>query len=370
MPHSTVLFDLFLILSAAVIAVPIAQRLKANSIIGFLIGGLVIGPFGLGLIPDNRDISTVAELGVVFLLFMIGLELSRERLRVIGGKFAALGVLQITVTLGIGFIVLMAIDLPLPSALVIAGALALSSTAIILKQLSDERQLHTRFGRAALAILLLQDVAVGPFLIMVQAAGNTASTTSPWVSILAGVGAVAVLLLAGRFLLRPMFRAIAALHNPELFAIGTLFAVLAASTLTEMAGLSMALGAFIAGVMLAETEFRHQIEADIAPFRGVFLSLFFMSVGMSVDVGVVYHHALTVILGVLALLLIKGSILFVLALTTRFDRAVSMRIALGLSGGGEFAFVMFSPRKMARLHQNWRPFWCQWLRYRWRSPPA
>jgi CPA2 family monovalent cation:H+ antiporter-2 len=342
MPHSNVLFELFLILSAAVIAVPLAQRLRANSIIGFLVGGLVIGPFGLGLIPSNRDISTVAELGVVFLLFMIGLELSRERLRVIGGKFAALGVLQILVTLGIGFIALVAIDLPLPAALVIAGALALSSTAIILKQLSDERQLHTRFGRAALAVLLLQDVSVGPFLIMVQAAGNTTSTTSPWVSILAGFGAIALLLLAGRYLLRPMFRAIAALHNPELFAIGTLFAVLAASTLTEMAGLSMALGAFIAGVMLAETEFRHQIEADIAPFRGVFLSLFFMSVGMSVDIGVVYNHAITVILGVVALLLIKAAILFVLSLATRFDRAVSIRIAMGLAGGGEFAFVMFT----------------------------
>lgn len=342
MHHSGVLFELFIILAAAVIAVPLAQRLRANSIIGFLIGGLVIGPFGLHLISSNKDISTVAELGVVFLLFMIGLELSRERLRVIGGKFAALGVLQIGLTMIALFACLFLFDNDLPASLVIGGALALSSTAIILKQLSDDHQLHTRFGRAALAVLLLQDVAVGPFLIMVQAAGKAGTETSPWISILSGIGAVALLLLAGRYLLRPMFRAIAALKNPELFAIGTLFAVLAASTLTEMAGLSMALGAFIAGVMLAETEFRHQIEADIAPFRGVFLSLFFMSVGMSVDVSVVYHNALVIVLGVVALIVIKAIVLLILSIALGFHRSTAIRVGLSLAGGGEFAFVMFT----------------------------
>ncbi|WP_430474089.1 cation:proton antiporter [Thalassospira lucentensis] len=340
--HQGVLFELFLILTAAIIAVPIAHRLRANSIIGFLIGGFCIGPFGLGLINEREDIATVAELGVVFLLFMIGLELSRERLRVIGGRFAALGLLQILVSMAALLGVLAVSDLPLPTALVIAGALALSSTAIILKQLSDDRQLNTRFGRSALAILLLQDVAVGPFLIMVQAAGNAGTETSPWISILLGFGSVAVLLLIGRYLLPRLFGYIASLKNPDLFAIGTLFVVLAASTLTEISGLSMALGAFIAGVMLAETEFRHQIEADIAPFRGVFLSLFFMSVGMSVNANVVYTQFGTVMMSLIALIAIKTGVLFVLAMVMKFEKGTAIRVALSLAAGGEFAFVMFA----------------------------
>ncbi len=340
--HQGVLFELFLILTAAIIAVPIAHRLRANSIIGFLIGGFCIGPFGLGLINEREDIATVAELGVVFLLFMIGLELSRERLRVIGGRFAALGLLQILVSMAALLGVLAISDFPLPTALVIAGALALSSTAIILKQLSDDRQLNTRFGRAALAILLLQDVAVGPFLIMVQAAGNAGTETSPWISILLGFGSVAVLLLIGRYLLPRLFGYIASLKNPDLFAIGTLFVVLAASTLTEISGLSMALGAFIAGVMLAETEFRHQIEADIAPFRGVFLSLFFMSVGMSVNANVVYTQFGTVMMSLIALIAIKTGVLFVLAMVMKFEKGTAIRVALSLAAGGEFAFVMFA----------------------------
>lgn len=340
--HHSVLFELFLILTAAVVAVPIAHRLRANSIIGFLIGGFFIGPFGLGLITEREDISTVAELGVVFLLFMIGLELSRERLRVIGGRFAALGLMQILVSMAALLGVLAMMDMALPTALVIAGALALSSTAIILKQLSDDRQLNTRFGRAALAILLLQDVAVGPFLIMVQAAGNAGTETSPWISILLGFGAVALLLLIGRFVLPRMYRYIATLKNPELFAIVTLFVVLAASTLTEVSGLSMALGAFIAGVMLAETEFRHQIEADIAPFRGVFLSLFFMSVGMSVNANVLWDQLGSVVFWLIMLITIKTAVLFILARAVRFETGSALRVALSLAAGGEFAFVMFA----------------------------
>lgn len=340
--HPSVLFELFLILTAAVVAVPIAHRLRANSIIGFLIGGFCIGPFGFGLITERENIATVAELGVVFLLFMIGLELSRERLRVIGGRFAALGLLQILVTMAAIIGVLALSGLPLAASLVIAGALALSSTAIILKQLSDDRQLNTRFGRAALAILLVQDVAVGPFLIMVQAAGNAGTETSPWISILLGFGSVALLLVLGRYLLPTLFRYIASLKNPELFAIGTLFVVLAASTLTELSGLSMALGAFIAGVMLAETEFRHQIEADIAPFRGVFLSLFFMSVGMSVNANVVIGQFGSVILWLIGLLVIKTAVLFVLSRAIQFEQGAALRVAMSLAAGGEFAFVMFA----------------------------
>ncbi|MDG4717487.1 MULTISPECIES: cation:proton antiporter domain-containing protein [Thalassospira] len=340
--HHSVLFELFLILTAAVVAVPIAHRLRANSIIGFLIGGFCIGPFGFGLITEREDISTVAELGVVFLLFMIGLELSRERLRVIGGRFAALGLLQILVSMAAIMGVLALLDLPLATSLVIAGALALSSTAIILKQLSDDRQLNTRFGRAALAILLVQDVAVGPFLIMVQAAGDAGTETSPWISILLGFGSVALLLVLGRYLLPTLFRYIASLKNPELFAIGTLFVVLAASTLTEVSGLSMALGAFIAGVMLAETEFRHQIEADIAPFRGVFLSLFFMSVGMSVNANVVIDQLGSVILWLIGLLIIKTAVLYFLSRAVQFERGSAVRVAMSLAAGGEFAFVMFA----------------------------
>ncbi|KJE34588.1 potassium transporter KefB [Thalassospira sp. HJ] len=340
--HHSVLFELFLILTAAIIAVPIAHKLRANSIIGFLIGGFFIGPFGFGLISEREDISTVAELGVVFLLFMIGLELSRDRLRVIGGRFAGLGLLQILVSMAALLGLLVAMEFALPTALVIAGALALSSTAIILKQLSDDRQLNTRFGRAALAILLLQDVAVGPFLIMVQAAGDAGTETSPWMSILLGFGSVALLLLVGRYVLPRLFRYIASLKNPELFAIGTLFVVLAASTLTEVSGLSMALGAFIAGVMLAETEFRHQIEADISPFRGVFLSLFFMSVGMSVDADVVYNEFGSIVMWLVLLLAIKTAVLFGLARAMRFETGLAIRVGMSLAAGGEFAFVMFA----------------------------
>lgn len=343
MPDSTFFIDILILLVAAVVAVPLFLRLRLGPVLGYLTAGIIIGPYGFSLIGSLDDITHVAELGVVFLLFAIGLELKLARLWVMRRFVFGLGSAQVVVT---GFVIALAawlLGLSPEAAIITGGALALSSTAVVLQILIDRGELTTRPGRAAFSILLMQDLAVVPLLAFVNVMAGEGPSV-PSAVILAAVQAAAVvlvILLVGRFLLRPVLRAIAGSYSSDVFAAAAVLVVLGTAWLTAQVGLSMALGAFLAGLMLAETEFRHQIEADIQPFRGFLLGLFFMTVGMSVDLRLILGQPLLIAAVVAALLLIKLLAAFVLARLFRLPAGASLHVGLILAQGGEFAFVLF-----------------------------
>jgi CPA2 family monovalent cation:H+ antiporter-2 len=336
--------DALILLLAAVVIVPVFRQLRINAVIGYLIAGGLIGPYGWALIEQVEGTHRLAELGVVFLLFAIGLELSFDRLRVMAKYVFGLGVLQVAFTgVAIGTVAWL-LGTNVGQAAVIGGALALSSTAFVLQMLSQRGELHTRLGRVTLAVLLLQDLAVVPGLAVVTALGRDPDALA-WSLLIAGTKALAaliLLLLAGRLLLRPLYRAIAGARSPELFAAATLLVVLGTAWVTALAGLSMALGAFLAGLMLAGTEYRHQIEADIRPVRGILLGLFFISVGMLIDLRLLAGELPQMLLIVLGLVLVKAIILVVLCAGFRLPLPISVNAGLHLAQGGEFAFVLFS----------------------------
>lgn len=345
-PHDySMLRDAIVILMAAVVIVPLFQRFRINAIVGYLVAGLVVGPYGLALVQEVEGSHRLAELGIVFMLFAIGLELSLERLRVMARYVFGLGAAQVAaagLVLGLGAMVLFGVGWG--QAAVIGGALALSSTAFVLQLLAQRGELSTHLGRVILSVLLLQDLAVVPGLAIVTALG-AGSDALAWTLTLAGLkalAALAVLLALGRLVLRPLYRVIAGTRSPELFAAATLLVVLATAWGTAVAGLSMGLGAFLAGLMLAGTEYRHQIEADIRPVRGILLGLFFMSIGMLVDLRIVIPQLPQIAALVVLLVLSKALILTALGLLFRLSLAVSASVGLHLAQGGEFAFVLFS----------------------------
>ena len=273
------------------------------------IAGVVVGPFGIGLVSDVGLVSSVAELGVVFLLFTIGLELPLERLKVLGLAMYCLGVAQIIVTGAVAAVIALMVGLEVDTAIVIGATISLSSTVFVVQLLLDRGELSTRLGRTAFAILLIQDLAVGPFLIVVLALGDKSVPLGTSL-LLAGVKAIVALvtiLVIGRIVLRPLFRAAAVTRNAEVFAGTTLLVVFCTALLTEAVGLSLALGGFLSGILLAETEFRHQVAAEIQPFRGLLLGLFFMTVGMSIDLGLALNNF--AIVAVLAAAIIVGKII-------------------------------------------------------------
>jgi CPA2 family monovalent cation:H+ antiporter-2 len=330
-------------LLAAVVFAPLFQRLKASPILGFLVGGVVIGPHALGLVSETETTRHLAELGVVFLLFAIGLELSWERLFVMRRSVFGLGLAQVGLTsLLIGTAAYMA-GLGPEASVVIGGALALSSTAVVLQLLSERGELGTRFGRTCFAVLLFQDLAVVPLLTLVPALAGEAETLGPMIgtAALKALAAFAVILVAGRLVLRPIYRVIAAGRSAEVLSAVTLLVLLGSSWLTHLAGLSAALGGFLAGLMLAETEYRHQIAADIQPFRGILMGLFFMTVGMSIDLGIVAER-LWLVLGLTsALIALKAVVLGALCRLAGLGTGDAVRCGLTLSQGGEFAFLVF-----------------------------
>jgi CPA2 family monovalent cation:H+ antiporter-2 len=345
-PHDySMLRDAIVILMAAIVIVPLFQRFRLNAIVGYLVAGLVVGPYGMALVKEVEGSHRLAELGIVFMLFAIGLELSLERLRVMARYVFGLGVAQVAaagLVLGLGAMVVFGAGWE--QAAVIGGALALSSTAFVLQLLAQRGELSTHLGRVILSVLLLQDLAVVPGLAIVTALG-AGSDTLAWTLTLAGLkalAALAVLLVLGRLVLRPLYRVIAGTRSPELFAAATLLVVLATAWGSAVAGLSMGLGAFLAGLMLAGTEYRHQIEADIRPVRGILLGLFFMSIGMLVDLRTVVPQLPQIAAIVVLLVLSKALILTALGLLFRLSLAVSASVGLHLAQGGEFAFVLFS----------------------------
>ncbi len=338
------LLNAVIYLAAAVIAVPIAKKLGLGSVLGYLIAGIVVGPWGLKLITDVDAILHFSEFGVVLLLFVIGLELNPRRLWQMRWPILGLGGGQVAgCTLALTALGLL-LGWPWQVALAAGLGLSLSSTAIALQPLTERNLLGTPGGRSAFSILLFQDIAVIPMLALLPLLAGTAMAETGeagWVGALKAVAAIAIVIFGGRFLTRPLFRMIAGTGLREVFTAVALLLVIGIALLMQLAELSMALGTFLAGVLLAESEYRHELESDIEPFKGLLLGLFFTAVGMSVDFGLLLEKPGTVLGLVAALLAIKASILLLVARIARLPWSQTALFAFLLAQGGEFAFVLF-----------------------------
>jgi len=343
---ASLLVPVLIFLAAAVVAVPLFRFIGFGAIVGYLIAGIALGPSGTGLVRDPATVLQVAELGVVLLLFLIGLELKPSRLLAMRRDIALVGASQIVlsaVLLGFGAAELLGLS---QKAAIVAGiGLAFSATTIALQLLEERGRTQSAYGRRAFAVLLLQDMAVVPVLALMplMADGSVASTdrSAAVVTILEALGVTAAVVLAGRYALNPFFRILARTGAREVLAAAALLVVLGAALAMASVGMSMALGAFLAGVLLSESDFRHQLEADIEPFRGLLMGLFFMSVGMSVDGTLVLAHAGLIAAAVILVILAKAFILFGLLRITGSRSADSIEVAGLLTSVGEFSFVLF-----------------------------
>ena len=329
-------------LAATVIAVPLFRRFKLSSVLGYLAAGMVIGPWGLGLFDDVESVLHLAEFGVVLLLFVIGLELQPSRLWVLRHSVFGAGATQVALTTAVLAAAIMALGTSWAAALVIAFALSLSSTALVLQVLAERGELTARHGRASFAILLFQDLAIMPALVLLPLLAGQEDTQIDWRAIALPVAAIFFVVVAGRYLLRPVLRIVAATRVQEAFTAAALLVVVGTALLFESAGLSMALGAFIAGVLLADSEYRHELEADIEPFKGLLLGLFFIAVGMTANLDVLIERPLVIAGLTLGYLVLKALAVWIGARLTRHDAPTAWRMGVSLAGGGEFAFVLFS----------------------------
>ena len=341
----SLLQEAIIYLVAAIIAVPISKRLGFGSVLGYLAAGIIIGPFGLRFIRDPEHILHFAELGVVFLLFIIGLELQPSRLWVLRRMVFGLGSAQV----GLSAIVIGLLAWTYgftPTAAAVSGLiLALSSTAFVLQLLAEKKQLTTTHGRAAFSILLFQDLAVIPLIALLPLIGSGTSGESQFDPLMVGISlaSIAGLIIGGHFLLRPLLRIVAHSKLPELFTATALLVVIGAALFMQFAGMSMVLGAFIAGMLLADSEYRHELEADLAPFKGLLLGLFFIAVGMSVNIGLLLEEPKTILLFVVGLMAAKAIVLYPLAKAFGLcNTKGALSLAAVLSQGGEFAFVLFA----------------------------
>ncbi|HET7922485.1 MAG TPA: monovalent cation:proton antiporter-2 (CPA2) family protein, partial [Gammaproteobacteria bacterium] len=344
MEHTTLRYILIL-LTVAVIVVVALRRLRLPAVIAYLLTGLLVGPHMLGWIPDSAETRDLAEFGVVFLLFSLGLEFSLPRLIVMRRAVFVLGGAQVGLTtLGTAFMAWL-FGAHLAVAIVLGGAFAMSSTAIVVKQLAEQTELGLQHGRLAVAVLLFQDLAVVPFLILIPAlthgTGAALAGALAW-AFFKGLVVFAVILVLGRWVLRPVFHQIASARSTELFTIAALLITLVAAWSTAEMGLSLALGAFLAGMMLAETEFRHQVEADIRPFRDILLGLFFVTVGMLLNPYTVLRHWWLLLIVVASLLLFKTVLIAFLSRLLGVERAAALRTGLVLAQGGEFGFALLA----------------------------
>jgi glutathione-regulated potassium-efflux system protein KefB len=338
------LAPLVVLLAAGVVAVALFKRLGLGSVLGYLAAGLAIGPFGLGLFSDPGAILHVAELGIVMFLFVIGLEMQPSRLWSLRRQIFGLGAAQVGVCGLLLTGVLIVYGLPLVVAFVGAMGFVLSSTAIVAQILEERGETLSPRGQRIVSILLLEDLSIVPLLAIVALLAHDAPATgvSRWASAGIGLGALAGLIAAGRWLLNPMFRVLAAANAREVMTSAALLVVLGAAWLMQLGGLSMALGAFLAGVLLSESSFRHQLEADIEPFRSILLGLFFLGVGMSLDLTLVVRDFSTIAVGVLLFMATKSGGIYLVARLTRAARDEALQRAALLAQGGEFAFVLYS----------------------------
>ena len=336
------LTDILVLLAAAVIAVPVFQRLGLGAVLGYLAAGAVVGPWGLGFIDQVEEIRYIAEFGVIFLLFIIGIELKPARLWGMRRMVFGLGTAQVILTGLVLAGLALLYDQPPRTAVIIGFGLALSSTAFGLQILTERGEMGTSHGRTALSVLLLQDLAVVPLLALVSLlAADSALLEGVEFAILQAVLVIAFVIIIGRFFLSPVLRLVATSRTAEVFTAAAVFAVLGTAWLMEAVGLSLALGAFLAGLMMSESSYRHQVIADIQPFRGILLGLFFMGVGMSVDFGLLGREGVLIAGLVLGLLLIKSVILWVLCRLMGVGTPDAVRVSMLLSQSGEFGFVLF-----------------------------
>jgi CPA2 family monovalent cation:H+ antiporter-2 len=338
------LVDVLILLVAVVVVVPAFQKVRLGTVLAYLAAGVAIGPWGLQLIENPEALRGLAELGVVFLLFSVGLEISLERLRLFGRGVYGLAIGQVVLTTLVVALAAVRFGLSVPAAYVVGGAIALSSTAIALQLLSERGQMSGQLGRTAIAILLIQDLAVAPMLVFINGvgAGGEGVVATLAGSLLKFAVFITMVAAAERILLRPVLRLAADAGAPEVFTGATLLIVLGVGWISEMIGLSMALGAFLAGLLVADTEFRHQVAADIQPFRGLLLGLFFGIVGMGLDLGYAAKRAGDVALLVIAISIAKAVVLAGIALVLGHPRGRALALGGLLSQGSEFAFVLFA----------------------------
>jgi len=338
-------FEILAILSSAVFVVWLFRRLKLPAILAYLVAGVLVGEHGLNIAQDQIDYDHFAELGIVFLLFTLGLEFSLPRLMAMRHLVLAVGSLQVGISLLIFIVASMLFGLSFESAFVVGGILALSSTAIVIRQLSETGAMKRKSGQLSVAILLFQDVAVVPLLIITPMLALDSETSMVWalgIAILKGVVVVTLLLFIGKWLLPKVFNIIAQVRTDELFVLTTLLVTLLASALTQWFGLSMALGAFLAGMMLSESEYKHQLEADIRPYRDILLGLFFITVGMKLDVALLISSPFSLLAIMLSFMIIKVIVIWVLATRAGESSKNAWASGLMLAQMGEFGFVLIA----------------------------
>ena len=328
-------------LLTAVLLVPLFQRLKLGAVLGYLGAGMLIGPWGLGMIGDVASTLEFAELGVVLLLFLVGLELQPSRLWVLRRPVFGLGGAQVVLTGAVLAVASSFFGLSWQASLVAGFGLAMSSTALVLASLAERKQLSTRHGREAFAVLLFQDLSVIPLLALLPSLAGF-GTAGGWAAAAKGAAVIAVVIIASRLVVRPVLKTVANYGGREVFTAAALLLVVGAALIMQVIGLSPSLGAFLAGVLLADSEFRHELEADIEPFKGLLLGLFFIAVGMSTNLALIRDEPLAILGLAVGLIVAKFALMYVVSRIGRAPDDTAQRLALAVSQGGEFAFVLFA----------------------------
>ncbi|KAB0541045.1 monovalent cation:proton antiporter-2 (CPA2) family protein [Pseudochrobactrum algeriensis] len=339
-----------MILGGAIIAAPLFKRMGLGTVLGYLAAGVIIGPIAR-FITDGEELLHFSELGVVFLLFIIGLDLKPSRLWSLRHAIFGLGLAQVALcAVTLAFLGVYVAGLPVPAAIIVGCGFALSSTAFAMQILEDKGETSQKYGQKAFAILLFQDLAIVPILALIPALSPSESSQSAAnFHVAAALGAIIILIIAGRYLLNPMFRIIGNTGAREVMIAAALFVVLGSAALMEAAGLSMAMGAFIAGVLLADSSYRHELAADVEPFRGIFLGLFFVAVGLSLNLVVILDNWLMILLSVPVIIVTKIAIIYLLCRIFRTSHNDAVKVAFLLPQGGEFAFVLFSTASAAAV---------------------
>jgi monovalent cation:proton antiporter-2 (CPA2) family protein len=328
-------------LLTAVLLVPLFQRLKLGAVLGYLGAGMLIGPWGLGMIGDVASTLEFAEFGVVLLLFLVGLELQPSRLWVLRRPVFGLGGAQVLVTGAVLAVASSGFGLTWQASLVAGFGLAMSSTALVLASLAERKQLATRHGREAFAVLLFQDLSVIPLLALLPSLAGF-GTAGGWAAAAKGAAVIAVVIVASRLVVRPVLKTVASYGGREVFTAAALLLVVGAALIMEKIGLSPSLGAFLAGVLLADSEFRHELEADIEPFKGLLLGLFFIAVGMNTNLALIRDEPLSILGLAVGLIAVKFALTYAMSRMGRAPADTAQRLALAVSQGGEFAFVLFA----------------------------
>jgi len=334
------------LLGAGVVAVPLFRKLGLGSVLGYLAAGLAIGPFGLGLFHEPETILHVAEFGVVIFLFLIGLEMRPKKLWALRKAIFGLGVAQVGAAGLLLTLAAMAFGVPAPIAFIAAMGFVLSSTAVIMQGLDESNEMNTPAGQKAVSILLLEDLAIVPLLAVVAVLASTMGTAADgpplWRTITLGVVAIVAVIVAGRYLLNPVFRFLARNGGREIMGAAALLVVVGAALIMTLGGLSMAMGAFLAGVLLSDSSFRHQLEADVEPFKGLLLGVFFVSVGMSLDLAVVLADWQIIVGGLVLFMVVKAAAIYVVARLLKSSNREAIERAALFAQGGEFAFVLYA----------------------------